>query len=143
MIHCLPALLEGDVSSLKECKDNKNKSNTKNEVDEEKIECFAKLMTTIGLSLERQCQIRNFGKVNVFQKLTDCWNTVESMAGLKLEKNGPVVSNRIKFMLLDLIELKKNGWVTRRKEEVAKTIDQIHMDAARETNRFPSVHSIY
>merc|ERR1712048_1197317 len=47
MIHCLPALLEGDVSSLKELKNNKDKSNVKNEVDEEKVECFAKLMTTI------------------------------------------------------------------------------------------------
>jgi len=143
MIHCLPALLEGDVSTLKEFKENRNKSNIRDEVDEEKVECFSKLMTTIGFSLERQCEIRNFGKVNAFQTLSECWNIVEAMAGLKPEKNGPHVSNRIKFMLLDLIELKKNGWVTRRKEEIAKTIDQIHMDAARETNRFLPSNGTY
>jgi len=75
--------------------------------------------------------------VNAYEKLSECWNIVEAMAGLKSEENRPKVSNRIKFMLLDLIELKRNGWVTRRKEEIAKTIDQIHKEAARETNRFP------
>jgi len=61
-IHCLPALLEGDVLTPKQFKDNKNKSDIKDEVDEEKVECFAKLMTTIGFSLERQCETKKLVK---------------------------------------------------------------------------------
>lgn len=121
MLFCLPALLKGEDGE-----------ESTNEVDEEKVECFSKLMTVIGDSLEKQSEaMKNIGKADAAESLADCWRIVEIMAGKRKEK-GPKVSNRIKFMLQDLLEMKSKGWVTRRKEETAKTIAQIHKEVAKE-----------
>lgn len=102
-------------------------------VDEEKVECFTKLMSTIGDSLETQSnRLMDGGKPDSHEKLQQCWKTVQTMA------SGTSVSNRIKFMLQDLIEMKEKGWVQRRKEETAKTISQIHKEAAKEAKRSTS-----
>lgn len=137
MLFCLPALLEGETSSApSEGNGQGNGLSGDGEVDEEKIECFSKLMATIGSSLEQQSEaMKNVGKVDASEKLADCWNTVEVLAGRKKKEKGPVVSNRIKFMLQDLIEMRDKGWVTRRKEETAKTIAQIHKEVAKEEAR--------
>ena len=97
MLFCLPALLKGENEELS------------NEIDEEKVECFSKLMTVIGSSLERQSEaMKSAGKADAAQSLADCWRIVEVMAGKRKEK-GPVVSNRIKFMLQDLLEMRSKG----------------------------------
>ena len=97
MLFCLPALLKGENEELS------------NEIDEEKVECFSKLMTVIGSSLERQSEaMKSVGKADAAQSLADCWRIVEVMAGKRKEK-GPVVSNRIKFMLQDLLEMRSKG----------------------------------
>lgn len=123
MLMVLPQLLEGNVNG--------------GSVDEEKIECFAKLMTVIGLILEQQsAALRDVGKSDASDKLTFCWERVELLAGKK--SKGPIISNRIKFMLQDLLEMRANGWTSRRKEESAKTIEQIHKDAAADLRRSSS-----
>lgn len=129
MLMCLPALLEGDVAATEA-------------IDEEKVECFAKLMTVIGSSLEQQsASLKSIGKADASEKLANCWKSVEIMAGKRKEK-GPSVSNRIKFMLQDLIEMKENGWIQRREEETAKTIAQIHKEAAKESRRSSSSNNL-
>lgn len=96
MLFCLPTLLKGE-------------SDDSGDVDEEKIECFAKLMTVIGSSLEQQSEaMRSVGKTDAAQNLAECWKAVEIMAG-KRAGEGPKVSNRIKFMLQDLLETKAKG----------------------------------
>lgn len=42
------------------------------------------------------------------------------------------VSNRIRFMIQDVVDLRKNNWKPRREDNNPKTIDQIHKDAIRE-----------
>jgi len=127
MLVCLPALLEGDVSSS----DKEDACS----IDEEKVECFTKLMTVIGFILEQQSlSLKKNGKTDSHEKLVACWNSIEIMAG-KRKEEGPKVSNRIKFMLQDLIEMRDNGWIQRREEESAKTIAQIHKEAAKEARR--------
>lgn len=121
MLWCLQALLVGDSET------------SSDDVDEEKIACFTKLMSVIGSSLELQSEcMKADGKAEVAESLADCWRSVKKIARENKKKDGPKVSNRIKFMLQDLIELKENGWVTRRKEETAKTLDQIHKEVANE-----------
>lgn len=121
MLFCLPALLKGEDGE-----------GSTDEVEEEKVECFSKLMTVIGDSLEKQSEaMKNIGKADAAESLADCWRIVEIMADRRKEQ-GPKVSNRIKFMLQDLLEMKAKGWVTRRKEETAKTIAQIHKEVAKE-----------
>ncbi|KAL3801494.1 hypothetical protein HJC23_000932 [Cyclotella cryptica] len=129
MLCCLPQLLRGDEPSKENIENGKDSSG---KLDEEKVECFAKLMTVIGSSLEKQSEaMKNVGKTDAADSLAECWKTVEELAG-KQTAGGPQVSNRIKFMLQDLLEMKQNGWVTRRKEESAKTLAQIHNEVARE-----------
>uniref|UniRef100_A0A7S1GLC7 MI domain-containing protein n=1 Tax=Cyclophora tenuis TaxID=216820 RepID=A0A7S1GLC7_CYCTE len=101
--------------------------------EEEKVECFAQLMTTIGYSLEQHsAALLQAGKPNASEDLKELWKSANSLVE---GSSGQPVSNRIKFMLLDLKELKQNGWVKRREEESAKTIEQIHKDVAREEAR--------
>lgn len=120
MLFCLPALLKGETEE------------SSNEVDEEKVECFSKLMTVIGSSLEQQSgAMKAIGKADAADSLADCWRIVEVMAGRRKEA-GPEVSNRIKFMLQDLLEMKSKGWIKRREEETAKTLAQIHKEVAKE-----------
>ncbi|KAL7503106.1 hypothetical protein ACHAXN_000944 [Cyclotella atomus] len=133
MLSCLPQLLSVEENTGSE-KDNNTSKQTL--FDEEKIECFAKLMTVIGSSLERQSlAMQNVGKRDAAESLAECWKTVEVLAGKRTAEGGEggaQVSNRIKFMLQDLLEMKQNGWVTRRQEESAKTLSQIHKEVARE-----------
>jgi hypothetical protein len=90
--------------------------------DEEQLECFAKLMTTIGERLQEN---------DDEPEMIAIWKQVYTLAGRL--PGGPVApGNRIKFLLTDLIELRENGWVERRVVEKAKTIAQIHKEAARE-----------
>jgi len=120
MLVCLPALLKGENEELV------------NEIDEEKVECFSKLMTVIGSSLKQQSEsMKSAGKTNAAQSLADCWKIVEVLAG-KRKGESPNISNRMKYMLQDLLEMRSKGWVTRRKEETAKTIAEIHKDVAKE-----------
>ncbi len=97
MLKCLPELLLGE---------NEESSD---DIDEEKVACFTKLMTVIGSSLELQSKAMKIdGKADAADSLADCWRKVETMARENKE-NGPKVSNRIKFMLQDLLEMKENG----------------------------------
>ena len=112
MLFCLPALLEGETTFSEESAASSTPEEKKDsdDVDEEKVECFAKLMTTIGSSLEQQSMaMKNGGKTDAADKLEECWATVERMAGLRKDGHAPSVSNRIKFMLQDLIEMRKKG----------------------------------
>lgn len=140
MMHCLEELL-------------------KEENNEENLECFASLMTTMGHKLDDHAKQK---------KQPFDWSRVEVL------RTSSKISNRIKFMLQDLLELKQNSkcnkhnrvkwveickrsdfmaevcgskdifvliffycscrsdWVKRRAEESATTLDQIHKDIAKE-----------
>lgn len=103
-----------------------------NPQDEEKLESFCKLMTTIGKRLHSPDEQQGCE--------ADCaqlWDQVYSLAGKK--EGGPVApSTRIKFLLQALVELKENNWIQLRHEhEKAKTIAQIHKEVARDAKRGP------
>jgi hypothetical protein len=68
-------------------------------------------MAVIGSSLEQQSEaMRSVGKSDAAQSLADCWRIVEVLAGKRKEKGpSPKVSNRIKFMLQDLLEMRSKG----------------------------------
>ena len=121
MLMCLPILLD---------------SSSGENVDEENIECFVKLMATIGEKLQNDCttQAQQKGKPESLKQLDMSWERVHSIIHPQNHETRPV-SNRIKFMLQDLIELRDNGWVARRKLETAKTLQEIHSEAAKEMPR--------
>ena len=107
--------------------------------DEEKLENFCKLMTTIGKKLQEENH-------EYEPECRDLWSRVYCMAGrvpLHFNNNpAPTTapSTRIKFLLQALIELKENNWVQIRHEhEKAQTIAQIHAQIAEEAKRGPVV----
>ncbi|XP_078437967.1 eukaryotic translation initiation factor 4G [Wolffia australiana] len=85
--------------------------------DEEDIEALCNLMSTIGEMIDHH-------------KAKDHMDAYfEMMAKLSTNMN---LSSRVRFMLKDSIDLRKNKWQQRRKVEGPKKIDEVHRDAAQE-----------
>ena len=92
--------------------------------DEESLERLCTLLSTVGKDLEQQL---SSGKSTTSrQKVMDpFFSSLEAIVNSK-------VSNRVRFMIQDVIDLRKNKWEPRREENKPKTIDQIRQNAIRE-----------
>ncbi|XP_053342378.1 eukaryotic translation initiation factor 4 gamma 1a isoform X1 [Clarias gariepinus] len=88
--------------------------------DEESLECLCRLLSTIGKDLD-------FEKAK--PRMDQYFHQMEKI--IKEKKT----SSRIRFMLQDVIDLRKNNWVPRRGDQGPKTIDQIHKEAELEEHR--------
>ncbi|XP_028274982.1 eukaryotic translation initiation factor 4 gamma 1-like isoform X4 [Parambassis ranga] len=88
--------------------------------DEESLECLCRLLSTIGKDLD-------FEKAK--PRMDQYFNQMEKI--IKEKKT----SARIRFMLQDVLDLRRNNWVPRRGDQGPKTIDQIHKDAQLEEHR--------
>ncbi|XP_049627898.1 eukaryotic translation initiation factor 4 gamma 3 isoform X4 [Suncus etruscus] len=82
--------------------------------DEESLECLCRLLTTIGKDLD-------FEKAK--PRMDQYFNQMEKI--VKERKT----SSRIRFMLQDVIDLRRCNWVSRRADQGPKTIEQIHKEA--------------
>ncbi|XP_027021188.2 eukaryotic translation initiation factor 4 gamma 3 isoform X3 [Tachysurus fulvidraco] len=82
--------------------------------DDESLECLCRLLTTIGKDLD-------FEKAK--PRMDQYFNQMEKI--VKERKT----SSRIRFMLLDVIDLRLHNWVSRRTDQGPKTIEQIHKEA--------------
>ncbi|KAE8673538.1 Eukaryotic translation initiation factor 4G [Hibiscus syriacus] len=85
--------------------------------DEEDVEALCKLMSTIGEMIDHP-------KAKAYMD-----NYFEMMAKLA---NNMKLSSRVRFMLKDAIDLRKNKWQQRRKVDGPKKIEEVHRDAAKE-----------
>ncbi|WVZ17624.1 hypothetical protein V8G54_010606 [Vigna mungo] len=85
--------------------------------DEENIEALCKLMSTIGEMIDHPKAKEHM----------DAY--FERMKLLSMNMN---LSSRVRFMLKDAIDLRKNKWQQRRKVEGPKKIEEVHRDAAQE-----------
>lgn len=112
----------------------------KEEADEDDLGCFAKLMAVVGEQAE---YLVENGKCHAVaeEKWFQCWDRVYFLVGRKNKKRPdkplpegppPKISSRIKFMLIDLLDLEENDWVHRRKKERPKTIAEIHKEVKEE-----------
>ncbi|KAG9343267.1 hypothetical protein JZ751_014248 [Albula glossodonta] len=88
--------------------------------DEESLECLCRLLTTIGKDLDFQ---------KAKPRMDQYFTQIEKI--IKERKT----SSRIRFMLQDVLDLRKNNWVPRRGDQGPKTIDQIHKEAELEQHR--------
>ncbi|XP_041849938.1 eukaryotic translation initiation factor 4 gamma 1-like [Melanotaenia boesemani] len=88
--------------------------------DEESLECLCRLLSTIGKDLD-------FEKAK--PRMDQYFNQVEKI--IKERKT----TSRIRFMLQDVLDLRRNNWVPRRGDQGPKTIDQIHKEAELEEHR--------
>ncbi|KAF5468981.1 hypothetical protein F2P56_013086 [Juglans regia] len=85
--------------------------------DEESVEALCILMITIGEMIDRPKA----------KEQLDAY--FERMKRLSTNVN---LSSRVRFMLKDAMDLRKNKWQQRRKVEGPKKIDEVHRDAAQE-----------
>ncbi|XP_028426718.1 eukaryotic translation initiation factor 4 gamma 1 isoform X2 [Perca flavescens] len=88
--------------------------------DEESLECLCRLLSTIGKDLD-------FEKAK--PRMDQYFNQMDKI--IKERKT----SSRIRFMLQDVLDLRRNNWVPRRGDQGPKTIDQIHKEAELEEHR--------
>ncbi|TST47713.1 Eukaryotic translation initiation factor 4 gamma 1 [Bagarius yarrelli] len=88
--------------------------------DEESLECLCRLLSTIGKDLD-------FEKAK--PRMDQYFHQMEKI--IKERKT----SSRIRFMLQDVLDLRRNNWVPRRGDQGPKTIDQIHKEAELEEHR--------
>jgi translation initiation factor 4G len=93
--------------------------------DEEDLEALCKLMSTIGEMIDHP---RSKVHMDIYFDLIQ-----------KLSANSKL-SSRIRFILEDVIDLRKNKWRLRRKVEGPKKIDEVRKDAVKhkfgQSNRF-------
>ncbi|XAR54216.1 hypothetical protein NMG60_11029250 [Bertholletia excelsa] len=85
--------------------------------DEEDIEALCKLMSTIGEIIDHSRAKEHMDAY--FDRMSNLSNNME-------------LSSRVRFMLKDAIDLRKNKWQQRRKVEGPKKIEEVHRDAAQE-----------
>lgn len=85
--------------------------------DEEDVEALCKLMSTIGEMIDHpKAKEHMDAYFEMMYKLS----------------NNMKLSSRVRFMLKDSIDLRKNKWQQRRKVEGPKKIEEVHRDAAQE-----------
>ncbi|KMZ07331.1 eukaryotic translation initiation factor 4 gamma 3 isoform X4 [Drosophila simulans] len=95
---------------------------------EDMLECLCKLLTTVGAKFEKT-------PVNS-KEPSRCYSLEKSITRMqaiasKTDKDGGKVSSRVRFMLQDVIDLRKNKWQTSR-NEAPKTMGQIEKEAKNE-----------
>lgn len=86
-------------------------------LDEENIEALCKLMSTIGEMIDH---------AKAKEHMDAYFERMRSLSTNQL------ISSRVRFLLRDSIDLRKNRWQQRRKVEGPKKIDEVHRDAAQE-----------
>jgi hypothetical protein len=87
------------------------------DMDEEDHEAICNMFATIGSTIDR-------APAATFMHV--CFIKINKLS------DDPVLPSRSRFMYKDLIELRNNNWVPRRKEEKAKTLEEIRKDVERE-----------
>ncbi|TWW55661.1 Eukaryotic translation initiation factor 4 gamma 1 [Takifugu flavidus] len=87
---------------------------------EESLECVCKLLSTVGKDLDTGTER---------PKLDSYCSNISQL--VKEQK----MSSRIKFMLQDVLALRKNNWVPRRRDEGPKTIQQLHQEVKQAEER--------
>merc|ERR1712226_1076772 len=119
MRYCIASLLKLEELPIKS-KNPEYKDSGDLDMDEEDHEAICSMFTTIGLTID---------KPNSASFMTVCWTKISNLSTNKK------LPSRSRFMYKDLMDLRKNKWVPRRKEEKAKTLEEIKKDFEREERK--------
>lgn len=106
------------------------------QIDEESLECLCWLFNTIGKVLEQSTLEKINGpstpdanKAKAGLKHFDIYfRDMEHITKTKQDH----MPSRVRFMIQDVIDLRRNNWKPRREKAGPKTLDQIHQEAERE-----------
>jgi translation initiation factor 4G len=91
-------------------------------VDDESLESLCRLFSTSGSNLEKEIALIPTERRHLYDFDT-YFNKIGIIVGNKK------VSSRVRFLLQDVVDLRKMNWVSRRVESGPKTIQQIHKEA--------------
>ncbi|XP_037810588.1 eukaryotic translation initiation factor 4 gamma 3-like [Lucilia sericata] len=93
----------------------------KDPTNEDMLECLCKLLTTVGQKFEQTCLApedkRKYSLKSVIQR----------MQNIAVKNENSKISSRIRFMLQDVIDLRKKRWQSTR-NEAPKTMEQIEKE---------------
>ncbi|GMS83758.1 hypothetical protein PENTCL1PPCAC_5933 [Pristionchus entomophagus] len=137
------------VDLLKSVSKNAEGNLPTDEPDEESIDCAVRLLDTIGKRLQEDANKQaaeskaaaaaaaNPGKKTIARTPAKAAPAQQAfpidMTFQTLEGAMGMVSSRIKFMILNLVELRKNGWVPRKTADAGpKKLDDIKKDIQKE-----------
>lgn len=95
--------------------------------DEEKLDCLIKLLSTTGEKLELLAEVNAETSKKQRRLLNKYFEEIKT-----LSQAVDLLSQRTRFLLKNLYELRQNGYVPRLAVETAKTLSQVHEEAARE-----------
>ncbi|XP_072930362.1 eukaryotic translation initiation factor 4 gamma 1-like isoform X2 [Epargyreus clarus] len=98
-------------------------------LEEEKLECLCKLLTTIGEQVESEVKEQ---LENVFKKMQDI-----------VDKKSNKISSRVRFMLKDVIELRARKWIVKSVvvDSQPKMMDQIQKEAEQQQRHIDLMNS--
>ncbi|GMR43252.1 hypothetical protein PMAYCL1PPCAC_13447 [Pristionchus mayeri] len=91
-------------------------------IDELSIECATRLLETIGKVLHEERMLGNSIDANFPMDLV--FQTLENAKSL--------VSSRLRFLIMNLVDLRTNDWIPRRREELPKTLAEIREEMRKE-----------
>ena len=104
--------------------------------DDESLELLCALVRNTGEQIEREAinndNIKQYAFLdNLFAKLKLFTFSSKCFAEQK-DPDVKKTSSKIRFMVMDVIDMRFNGWKSRRKEYFPKRIDEIHLDIRQE-----------
>jgi hypothetical protein len=117
MRSCIGTLLKLEEDKTIRSKNPEYKDHGDTDLDEDDHEALGNMFATIGKTIDTP-QAKEF--------MTVCFTKMRKFSDDKK------LSSRVRFMYKDLIELRESDWVPRRKEEKAKTLEEIRQDVERE-----------
>uniref|UniRef100_A0A0K8UBT8 Eukaryotic translation initiation factor 4 gamma 1 n=1 Tax=Bactrocera latifrons TaxID=174628 RepID=A0A0K8UBT8_BACLA len=91
---------------------------------EDQLECLCKLLTTVGEKFE-QTPINTKESTRCYS-LEKTMNRMQAIAS-KTDKEGAKISSRVRFMLQDVIDLRRDKWQSKR-NEAPKTMGQVEKE---------------
>lgn len=99
---------------------------------EDYIEYLCTLITNIGYTLSLSIQGSRLEQFNsVFKSLDEIYNQETDLE----------VSARVRFMILDLLDLRKNNWISSKTMNGPKTIAQFHEDSNRQQQQLKEMNA--
>lgn len=120
MRYCISEMLKLEERTDIKSKNPEYKDTGRTDLDEEDHEAICSMFATIGFTIDKM-------PAAVFMDV--CFAKIDHLID---DKDLP---SRSRFMYKDLLDLRSNAWVPRRKEEKAKTIAEIREDVEREEQR--------
>nr|XP_013189288.1 unnamed protein product [Amyelois transitella]XP_013189289.1 unnamed protein product [Amyelois transitella] len=99
-------------------------------LEEEKLECLCKLLTTIGEQVESEVKDQ---LDNVFKKMQDIIS----------DRKNNKISSRVRFMIQDVIELRRRKWVIKSVvDSQPKMMDQIQKEAEQQQRHIEMMNAV-